>query len=205
WDIGALGLAERLGRRLDAAVIAQRYSRLVIDCNRRPGHPGSIPAASDGTAVPANAGLDPADRRARERAILEPYQAAIAAALDARARDGRDAVLVAVHSFTPRMAGIDRPWHAGMLFNRDPRLGRALLELLDAEADLVCAANQPYRLSDADDYTVPVHGEGRGLVHVELEIRQDLIADIAGEEEWAERLGRLLPRALAAIASAAGA
>lgn len=197
WDIGALGVGRRLCALLDAPAIAQRYSRLVIDCNRRPGHGTSIAPRSDGTTVPANQDLDQAARDARRDEIFLPYQDAIAAEIDARDAAGRRTVLVAVHSFTPSMAGRDRPWHVGLLYNRDPRLGRALLALLEAEGDLIVGDNEPYFLSDADDYTVPVHGERRGLLHVELEIRQDLIATVDGERAWAERLARLLPQALA--------
>ena len=196
WDIGALGVALRLGTLLDAPVVAQRYSRLVIDCNRRPGHPTSIAPRSDGTVVPGNQGLDDTARDARRDAIFAPYQQAIGAALDAREAAGRRAVLVAVHSFTPAMGGRSRPWHAGVLHNHHPRFGHALLALLDREGDLVVGDNQPYSLSDLDDYTVPVHGEQRGLLHAELEIRQDLIADADGQRAWAERLARLLPLAL---------
>ncbi len=196
WDIGALGVAAFLGTLLDAPVVAQRFSRLVIDCNRRPGHPTSIAPRSDGTAVPGNHGLDDAARDARRDAIFVPYQAAIASALDERKAAGRRAVLVAVHSFTPAMSGRSRPWHAGVLYNHQPRFGRALLALLEREGDLVVGDNEPYALSDLDDYTVPVHGEQRGLLHAELEIRQDLIAGPDGQRAWAERLARLLPLAL---------
>ncbi len=198
WDIGALGVAAHLATLLDAPVVAQRYSRLVIDCNRRPNHPTSIAPRSDGTVVPANLGLDDASRDARREAIFAPYQAAVAQALDARQAVERRTVLVAVHSFTPVMSGRPRPWHAGVLHNHDGRFGRALLALLEAEGDLVVGDNEPYALSDLDDYTVPVHGEGRGLLHAELEIRQDLIADAGGQRAWAERLARLLPAALSA-------
>ena len=198
WDIGALGVGRHLCALLDAPAIAQSYSRLVIDCNRTPGHPTSIAPRSDGTLVPGNQELDQAARDARRDEIFLPYQDAIAAEIEARTAAGRRTVLVAVHSFTPSMAGCDRPWHAGLLYNRDPRLGRALLALLEREGDLVVGDNEPYRLSDADDYTVPVHGEQRGLLHVELEIRQDLIATPDGERAWAGRLARLLPDALAA-------
>ena len=197
WDIGALGVAVQLGALLDAPVLAQRYSRLVIDCNRRPGHPTSIAPRSDGTVVPGNHGLDEAARDARRDAIFAPYQAAIESALVEREAAGRRAVLVAVHSFTPVMSGRPRPWHAGVLHNHDPRFGRALLALLQRDGDLVVGDNEPYALSDLDDYTVPVHGEQRGLLHAELEIRQDLIAGADGQRAWAERLARLLPLALA--------
>ncbi len=204
WDIGALGVAAHLASLLDAPVVAQVYSRLVIDCNRRPGHPTSIAPRSDGTVVPGNHGLDGAARDARRDAIFMPYQQAVAATLDARTAAGRRSVLVAVHSFTPSMSGRSRPWHAGVLHNHDGRFGRALLALLEAEGDLVVGDNEPYALSDLDDYTVPVHGEGRGLLHAELEIRQDLIAGPDGQRAWAERLARLLPSALDACDGTAG-
>ena len=111
--------------------------------------------------------------------------------LDARQRAGRPTILVAMHSFTPSMAGHDRPWHAGVLYQRDPAFAHALLDVLRREGDLVVGDNQPYSVSDATDYAIPVHAEARGLPHVELEIRQDLIADAAGQQAWADRLARL--------------
>ncbi|MBV8397458.1 MAG: N-formylglutamate amidohydrolase, partial [Acetobacteraceae bacterium] len=115
--------------------------------------------------------------------------------LDRRAAAGRASVLVALHSFTPIFKGVSRRWHAAVLFNRDPRLAHALAELLRAEGDLIVGENEPYRVSDLTDYTVPVHGERRGLPHVEIEIRQDLIGDGEGQRAWAARLARLLPAA----------
>ena len=102
----------------------------------------------------------------------------------------------AVHSFTPVYRGRARPWHVGLLYNRDDRLASVLHDLLAAEGDLEVGDNEPYQLSDATDYTVPVHGEQRGIAHIEIEIRQDLVADAAGQMAWAERLERLLRAAL---------
>ncbi len=196
WDIGVRGVSEGLAAALDATAIAQRYSRLVIDCNRTPGHPTSIAPVSDQTAIERNRIATEAERAARRDLIFAPYQDAIAAEIARRAAAGQDTVLVAVHSFTPRMNGFDRPWHFGVLFNHERRLGEALLRQAEAEGDLVVGENEPYALSDVDDYTVPVQGERRGLLCVELEIRQDLIADAAGQREWARRLSHLLPAAL---------
>lgn len=191
WDIGIAGTTKRLSALLDAHAVLQAYSRLVIDCNRPLHAPGSIVAASDGTAVPGNAGLDDAARRRRAEAIFAPYHARIEAALDERARLGRPTILVAMHSFTPAMNGSARPWHAGVLYQRDTRFAHALLDALCAEGDLVVGDNEPYSVSDATDYAIPVHAEARGLPHVELEIRQDLIAGADGQQAWAERLARL--------------
>ncbi len=191
WDIGIAGVTARLAERLDACAVLQAYSRLVIDCNRPLDAPGSIVERSDGTLVPGNAALDPDARERRIAEIFQPYHARIAAELDRRAAAGRPTLLVAMHSFTPEMAGQRRPWHAGVLYQRDPRLAHALLRALREEGDLVVGDNQPYAVSDATDYAIPVHAERRGLAHVELEIRQDLIADAAGQQAWAERLARL--------------
>ena len=197
WDIGIGGVGRELSRLLDAAVILQTYSRLVVDCNRDPDVPSSIPEISETTQIPGNHGLDNAERAARVDAIFRPYHAAIAVALDRRRAEGQASVLVALHSFTPVFRGVARPWQVAVLFNRDPRLAHLLAELLRAEGGLIVGENEPYAVSDLTDYTVPVHGERRGLPHVEIEIRQDLIARPEGQREWAERLARLLPAAYA--------
>ncbi|MBR1360731.1 N-formylglutamate amidohydrolase [Bradyrhizobium ottawaense] len=192
WDIGIAGVAERLARLLDAHLIAQRYSRLVIDCNRPPAAVSSIPVISEATAIPRNEGISDGEREARRREIFEPYHDRIDAAIDARLHDKWPTVLVSLHSFTPVYAGVARPWHIAALYNRDTVLPQLLLKHLRAEGDLVVGDNEPYAVSDLTDYTIPVHGEGRGLVNTGIEIRQDLIADHAGQQQWAERLARIL-------------
>ncbi len=194
WDIGVSGVASRLAAAMDAWTILQTYSRLVIDCNRPLESPTLIVGASDGTPVPGNAALDEAARTARVVEIFLPYHARIVEALDRRSAQARPTVLVTLHSFTPSMNGIDRPWHCGVLYHRDARLAHALRDALQAEGDLVVGDNQPYAVSDSSDYAIPVHGERRGLPHVELEIRQDLIADADGQAAWALRLQRLFVR-----------
>lgn len=199
WDIGIGAVGRRLSQLLDAPVILQTYSRLVIDCNRDPKVASSIPEISETTEIPGNRGLTEAERAARFEAIFRPYHNAISAALDNRAAASCASVLVALHSFTPVFKGIWRPWHVAVLFNRDSRLAHPLAELLRAEGELTVGENEPYRVTDLTDYTVPVHGERRGLPHVEIEIRQDLITEPAGQKEWAERLARLLPAAYAEL------
>lgn len=195
WDVGAEEVARRLSDRLDATLVAQAYSRLVIDCNRAPGHPTSIAPLSEHTAIPGNQGISPREAAVREREIFHPYHDAIADHLDARRSAGRASVLVCVHSFTPHYKGESRPWHIGLLYNRDARVADLFKELLAAEAALCVGDNEPYAVSDESDYTVPVHGEGRGLPHIEVEIRHDLIESAAGQSEWAERLEFLLTAA----------
>ena len=192
WDIGIAGVAEALSKHLDAHLIAQRYSRLVIDCNRPPQAASSIPRISEATVIPGNEGLSEQAAAARRRLIFEPYHRRIAEVIDARLRDGIPTVLVSLHSFTPVYAGIARPLHIGTLYHRDTKLAPLLLTLLRQETDLVVGDNEPYAVSDETDYTIPVHGEARGLMNTGIEIRQDLIADPAGQKQWADRLARIL-------------
>ena len=200
WDIGIAGVTERLSAALDATAVLQTYSRLVIDCNRDPQVPSSIPEISEMTEIPGNAGLSAEQRAARRQAIFEPYHARIRTLLDARRAAGQRTVFVAMHSFTPVFKGESRAMQVGVLYNRDVRLANIMLDLLRAEGDLTVGDNAPYAVSDVTDYGVPVHAERRGLAHVEIEIRQDLIADDAGQAAWAARFERLLRAAVGRLA-----
>lgn len=195
WDIGALELARALGRALEGPVIAQRYSRLVIDCNRDPERADSIVEVSDGQLIPGNRQLSPEAAATRRRAVFDPYHAAIASALDARANSDPPPILLSVHSFTPSMHGQDRPWHLGVLHEGGSAYSRAVLARLMAEPDWVVGDNQPYAM-DQIDYTIPHHAIGRGLDYLELEVRQDLIADPAGQARIAESVAPILRAAL---------
>ncbi|ABA05696.1 N-formylglutamate amidohydrolase [Nitrobacter winogradskyi Nb-255] len=192
WDIGIAGVAERLSAALGAHLIAQRYSRLVIDCNRPPHAASSIPALSEATVIPGNERLSQSEADARRHAIFEPYHRRIKERIDERLARSRPTILVSLHSFTPVYAGVARPWHVGTLYHRSTELPPLLLSLLRAEGDLVVGDNEPYAVSDLTDYTIPVHGEARGLMNSGIEIRQDLIGDDAGQVAWADRLARAL-------------
>ena len=202
WDIGIPGLGRLLADALDAALIQQSYSRLVIDCNRPPGTAASIPEISELTPIPGNVALSEANKAARAREIFRPYHERIEAELERRRQAGRPAVLIALHSFTPVFKGVARPWHAALLYNRDPRFAHRLLALLNEEPGLIVGDNEPYSVSDATDYTIPVHGERRGLPHALIEIRQDLIAEENGQRAWALLLARVLPQAYLGLAAA---
>jgi predicted N-formylglutamate amidohydrolase len=191
WDIGALGLALRLSALLDATLVAQRYSRLVIDCNRVLDCDASVPVRSERTEIPGNLGLDDDVRRAREREILAPYHDAIARLLDQREREGRPTYLLAVHSFTPIYDGVPRPWHVALATDDYRPLAVAMISALREDPDLVVGDNEPYAVDDTD-YTIPLHGARRGLPRALLEIRHDRIATEAGQEEWAARLAEVL-------------
>jgi predicted N-formylglutamate amidohydrolase len=195
WDIGIAAVSRLVADALDATLVQQNYSRLVIDCNRAPGSETSIPEVSEFTLVPGNIGLSEGGKAARVHEIFRPYHDRIESELDRRRQAGRPAALIAMHSFTPVFMGVARPWHAGVLYNRDPRFAHLLMALLKREEGLVVGDNEPYSVTDASDYTIPVHGEQRGLHHVAIEIRQDLIADDKGQRAWGSLLPRLLPQA----------
>ena len=199
WDIGIAGVARALAEALDATLIQQNYSRLVIDCNRPLAAASSIADISETTSIPGNTGLSEEARDIRAREIFRPYHDRIEAELERRREDGRAAVLISLHSFTPVFKGVARPWHAGVLYNRDTRFARCLMALLREDNNLIVGDNAPYTVSDASDYTIPVHAERRGLHHVLIEIRQDLIADADAQCAWALRLADLLPRAYRAL------
>ncbi|MEM1288603.1 MAG: N-formylglutamate amidohydrolase [Pseudomonadota bacterium] len=203
-DIGIEALGKRLADKLDAPFFFQPYSRLVIDCNRPPDQADAVPAVSDGTHIPGNADLDADARATRVEEIFDVYHAEFSTLFEAREKAGKRTVLVALHSFTPFHGDFpaNRPWHIGVLWNRDGRLAAPLIENLSKDAELVVGDNQPYRVSDELDYAIPVHGEARNTLSVELEVRQDLISDDAGVDAWATRLARVLPIALSNLQGA---
>ncbi len=195
WDIGILGVSRRLAQALRAFFIFQNYSRLVVDCNRPLSAPDSIAPKSAGIDVPGNWDVSSANRELRVASVFRPDHDQIQAEIDRRERTAQPTILVLMHSFTPVFMGNARPWHAGVLYNRDCRLAAQILKSLRGDASLVVGDNQPYAVSDTSDYTIVMHGERRGLPHVEIEIRQDLICDVRLQGAWAERLEELLLRA----------
>ena len=202
WDIGIAAVCRVVADTLDATLVQQNYSRLVIDCNRMPGSETSIPEISELTPIPGNAGLSEGQKSTRLREIFRPYHDRIETELNRRKQAGRPTALIAMHSFTPVFMGVARPWHAAVLYNRDPRFAHLLMALLKREDGFVIGDNEPYSVTDASDYTVPVHGEQRGLHHVAIEVRQDLIADDQGQRAWGLLLARFLPLAYESLVSA---
>jgi predicted N-formylglutamate amidohydrolase len=192
WDIGCLGVARQVAAALDAPLIAQNYSRLVIDCNRPPGVASSIAEESEWTTIPGNLALTSEQIDVRRTEIFDPYHERVRALLAARLAAGRSTIVVAQHSMTDCFKGVRRGMHAAILYNRDRRFATLMLDMLRREAALVVGDNEPYFLSDQTDYTVPHHAEGHGLPYVEIEIRQDLILEERGQAEWARRITRAL-------------
>jgi predicted N-formylglutamate amidohydrolase len=196
-DIGVAGMGSILAGALDASFIRQTYSRLVIDCNRGPGWDDSIPPISDGTVVAANQSLSPSEADARRSLIFQPYHDAIAAALDARAAAGLATTLISLHSFTPVMRSIPRPWIYGVLHEGRSPFSLAVLTKLRARfGEAIIGDNRPYSLSPKTDFSVPFHALSRGLDYLEIEVRQDLITEPEGQAEAAAVLGQVLPAAV---------
>ena len=194
WDIGAAAVARSLSQQLDAPVILQNYSRLVIDCNRQIDASDSIVLSSDCVRIPGNEALGDSAAEARRTEIFHPYHDALRSMLGQRVRVGRPTIVIAVHSFTPIMRGAARPWHAGLMYRRSS-FAPVFLQTLRQNTHLQIGDNEPYGIADGIDYSIPHHCESRGIAHAGLEIRQDLITEEAGQREWATLLSTALREA----------
>jgi predicted N-formylglutamate amidohydrolase len=192
WDIGAGELARGLSSALDAPAVLAGYSRLVIDCNRQPDDPEAFRKESDGCTIPGNQSLTEFDRRARLGCLFDPYHESIAAMLAAFRARRTVPLVVAVHTFTPSMAGQDRPWHVGILWDKDEPNARRMLAGLSEIEGIVIGDNQPYSGKHPSDYTIDHHAEQAGLPHVCIEVRQDQFESSAGTERWVRILSRLI-------------
>lgn len=187
WDIGIAEVTRGLARRLDAPAVLSRFSRLAIDPNRALDDPTLIPEISDGVVIPGNQDLAPGDIRARIDSFHRPYHQAIEGALDELVARGPAPAVVSMHSFTPVIKGVERPWHVGILWDADPRLSRPLMARLRAQG-LTVGDNEPYTARDGHGYTLFEHAAERGLAHVLIELRQDLIDTHHGAAAWTDRL-----------------
>ena len=197
YDIGAAAVARGLAERLDAPLVLSGYSRLVIDLNRHPGSPTSVPLASADVVIPGNHDLLPEQRLARERELFWSYHDAVASLLARFGHEQRVPALISVHSFTPAFLGRERPWHVGVLWHQDGRIALPLIKRLRAEPDLCVGDNEPYSARNPEGYTIEVHAEHPGHPAVLIEIRQDLVSSGEGIAGWRARLGRILAEILA--------
>lgn len=193
WDPGAAAVARGLAARLDAPLVLGGYSRLIVDLNRPLASPESMPEQSAGVVIPGNCNLSRQARAARAAALFSPYHQAVGRLLDARA--DRQPLLLSIHSFSPQLDGRSRPWQVGVAYGRDRRLADLMRHGLGLRGDLRVGDNQPYGIEDANDYTLPTHGEGRGIGHVMIEIRQDELRTLAAVGAWVERLAGAYARA----------
>ena len=195
WDIGIAEVTRHLARRLDAVAVLSHFSRLVIDPNRSLDDPSSIVEVSDGIAVPGNRGLAPEEVARRVETFFTPYHEAVARSIDQRLEAGIMPVLLNMHSFTPVMDSMERPWKIGILWNRDPRLPLPLMAKLRA-LGLTVGDNEPYSGRDGHGYSQQRHADKRGLANALIEVRQDLIDTHQGGEHWAALLASVLSEAL---------
>lgn len=191
WDIGALMMAERIALRADAPGVFSGYSRLVLDCNRPLSHPGLVPEVSDGVEIPANVGLSREQSGGRIEKVFLPYHFAVAGELARFAARGVEPLVLSVHSCTHVMDNVQRPWSIGIAHSADERVSRPLVEALDEIGEFEVGDNQPYAV-DESDYTIVAHGLDRGLKHVLVEVRQDLIGEREGAHRWADILHDVL-------------
>nr|WP_298369538.1 N-formylglutamate amidohydrolase [Azospirillum sp.] len=198
YDIGAAALTRRLAERFSATAVLSGYSRLVIDPNRDLEDPTAIPVISDGVVIPGNRALDAAAQAQRVDAVFRPYQEAVGREVARVRARGQVPILLSVHSFTPEMRGVARPWHIGVLWDRDPRLPLPLLSALRADGRWRVGDNEPYSGRDTTGGTVETHATPAGYPNALLEVRQDLIDDEAGVALWAQVLGDALEPLLTA-------
>jgi predicted N-formylglutamate amidohydrolase len=196
WDIGAAQVAHRLSSHLNAPLIFTGYSRLVVDCNRPLTVADAFAETSEDTTIPGNIGISGAEKAERAAAFYWPYHDALHELIETRLETGTVPVLVGIHSFTPVYRGFSRPWHVGVHYRLDARAAALALDALRRDPELTVGENEPYNVTLAGDYTVPVHAERRGMPYVLFEIRQDLVGTEAGVNTWADRLAPILDRIL---------
>lgn len=195
WDIGAAELTRALGEAFDAPAVLARFSRLLIDANRSADADSLIPEASDNVVIPGNRGVDAAERQRRIENFYTPFHDAVARQVEAMKARGEVPLVIAVHSYTPVMNGKPRPWQAGMLWDKDPRLAHAFLDAF-RQRGIHAGDNEPYSGRELF-HTMAVHGAAHGLPQTTLEVRQDLIGHDEGVAEWTRLLSDVLEELLA--------
>lgn len=196
YDIGAEEVTKRLAERLGVPAVLSCFSRLLIDPNRGIDDPTLVMRLSDGAVVPGNAQIDDAEIEKRKSQYYLPYHRAISEMLDACHAAGSVPAILSIHSFTPAWKGVARPWHAGVLWDKDGRFAVPLISALQHFQELVIGDNEPYT-GELDGDTMNVHGTARGLAHALIEFRQDLIGNEAGIVEWVNRMAEVLPPLIA--------
>lgn len=189
WDIGTEDIGRYFSKALDMPAILAVYSRLVVDLNRAPHHPECIPAVSDHTEIPANAGLSKRDKEQRLKELFRPYQEQIGKQVDRFIKKKKTPLILSIHSFTPELDGKKRPWHIAILWNKQEKLAKQLIaEVRRKHPGLLVGSNEPYTLKDGRfvGSTMYRHAEQNGLPYVFVEFRQDLVDTKEKAQYWAE-------------------
>ena len=192
YDIGVEAVTRELAAALDVPAVIANFSRLLIDPNRGEDDPTLIRQLYDGTVVPGNYPMALAERERRLDGFYRPYHDAVGAMIASVAQaSGKAPFIFSVHSFTPVMQGIERPWHVGILWDLDDRVARPLIDMLAEDKNLIVGDNEPYDGALRGD-TMFKHAIVNGFAHALIEIRQDLISDNKGALAWAERLAPIV-------------
>ncbi len=199
-DIGAAAVTRRLAHLLDAPAVLAGYSRLVIDCNRRLGHPSSIVSLSDGIHIPGNRDVDQDEAARRADACFWPYHRKIGAGIAGFAARGIMPAIISVHSFTPVMADTVRPWELGILWDHDARISAPLIAALSARGDVTVGNNLPYSGRQRFGYSIEVRATETGLPNVLIELRENVVSDHDG----AGRIAQIVADGVAPILADAG-
>lgn len=192
WDPGALAVARGMADAMRATLIETRISRLVLDCNRSLEAPDLVPPVSETTSIPGNAQLSPQERQTRIDRCWRPFHDTVEAVIEERLARGQETRLVSIHTFNPVYKGVARQWQIGVIHDEDTRLAQPLINALRAVPGITVGVNEPYSPADRVYFTLERHGRSRGLPCAMIEIRNDEVADEAGQRKWAELLSALL-------------
>lgn len=192
WDIGVDELVRFLADELDAPAVLAGFSRLIVDPNRQPDDLGAIPATSDGIAIPGNIDLDEKQRAQRIQSFYKPYHDAITRRLNRFHEQGITPAMIAVHTCSAVFDRVVRPWHIGVMWDKDPRIPQHVMDYFNHRADICIGDNEPYSGRHPHDFTIDFHAEAAGLPHVGFEVRQDLVCEREGARHWASVLAEAL-------------
>ena len=191
-DIGSAMLTRSLADELDAQAVLAGFSRLIVDPNRKLEDPSAFIEVSDGIAIPGNQNLDEEQKALRVQSFFRPYHEAIEARLDAFRARGITPALISVHTCTPVFDRVVRPWHIGIMWDKDPRIPQAVIRHFEGQQEICIGDNEPYSGRHPNDFTIDHHAEPAGLPHVGFEVRQDLVASAEGASRWAGILAAAL-------------
>jgi len=185
WDIGSDKLARFLADELDAQAVLAGFSRLIVDPNRQPDDSSAFPEISDGIAIPGNIGLGEEQKALRIQSFFKPYHDKISSRLEEFSENGVVPAIISVHTCSPVFDRVVRPWHIGIMWDKDPRIPVPLMRRLEQMEGICIGDNEPYSGRHPNDFTIDYHAEPAGLPHVGIEVRQDLVSSEDGARIWA--------------------
>lgn len=192
-DKGAAEVCRLIAEKLGCAAFLGKYSRLLVDLNRKTDEEELILQESDKTPIPYNLNITDEERKKRIEAFYTPYYAAINGCIDAQLKRGEKPVIFSIHSYTPQLRGGSyRSWQAGVLYHKPVRFAEYLYHNLQKSSKQV-GENVPYDLRRYNTGAVILCGEERGLDYALIEIRDDEFQNLEkGAEEWGNMLVDLM-------------